>query len=303
MTLRAAYVTSEKHLALRPAGFTPLLDGAAARDRALVNSLLDAWTAAGFHQVSPIQVDDAETLLDGQSWSAQNRAFRFIDPIDGGMLALLPDVTLGIARLAAGELAQAPRPLHLSYEGQAIRTTGSARRPARQFGQVGLEVMGATLETPRALISLALKALFDLGLDVIHLALVLPPLASQMIDDLNLPRELAQALDRKDEAKIATLAGPQSERFLSILAGDFAGEPRLQVLSRLKAQLSHEFPQVHIRCDPFEQSGFAFQSGPSFSLYSPNHQGDLGRGGWYGSAGEDCFGFTLYRDALLRLTA
>ncbi len=296
-------MTPEKHLALRPTGFTPLLNGAAARDRALVNSLLDTWTAAGFHQVSPIQVDDAEILLGNQSRSTQSRAFRFIDPVDGGMLALLPDVTLGIARLAAGELAQAPRPLHLCYEGQAIRTTGSARRPTRQFGQVGLEVMGATAETPRALISLALKALLDLGLDTIHLALVLPPLAAQMITDLNLPRELAQALDRKDEAKIAALAGPETARFLSILAGDFAIEPRLQTLCTLNAQLSQDFPKVQIRCDPFEQSGFAYQSGPSFSLYCPNHQGDLGRGGWYGSAGEDCFGFTLYRDALLRLTA
>ena len=58
------------------------------------------------------------------------------------MLTLLPDVTLGIARLAKGELAEETRPLRLSYEGQALRANGSATRPARQFGQVGVEVIG-----------------------------------------------------------------------------------------------------------------------------------------------------------------
>ena len=290
---------NQKHPALRPEGFTPLLHGAAARDRAMVSSLLDSWASAGFSHVAPIQVDEAQLLMENQAAEAQNRAFRFMDPVTGSMLALLPDVTLGISRLARGELSDFPRPLKLSYEGQAIRSTGSAQRPARQFGQVGLEVIGAKEDVGPDLIGLALQALADLDIKDVHLTLLLPTLAMEMINEHNLPVELAMALDRKDEGLVRSLAGKKSMLFLSILRGECSDEDRLSDLLSLQEDLTQRFPSVQIKCEPFEQKGFAYQTGPSFALYSSNHHGDLGRGGWYSSSGEDCFGFTLYRDALL----
>lgn len=292
-------VKTRQHPALRPAGFSPLLGGLATRDRALVNQLLDTWAGQGFTQVAPIQVDEAHTLLGGHSTEVQNRAFRFMDPQSGVMLALLPDVTLGIARLAAGELADAPRPLCLSYEGQAIRAEGSARRSTRQFGQVGLEVIGADDVWARRLMSAAIEALENLHVPDLHMSLVLPPLAGELIAEHSLPRELAQAVDRKDEGQIQVLAGDKSTLFLDILAGDLSGHPALEKLSSLQEDLRAQFPNVKVRCEPFEQRGFALQTGPAFALYSAAHQGELGRGGWYQSGGEACFGFTLYRDALL----
>ena len=287
------------HPALRPAGLTPLLGGDAARDRAYVNRLLDAWAAQGFTQVAPTQIDDAEILLAEQSPEVQNRAFRFMDPQNGTMLALLPDVTLGIARLAAGELAAAARPLRLSYEGQAIRVYGSTARPTRQFGQVGLEVIGADAQTPQALISLALSSLKALGLAELHLCLVFPPLAKALLAARGLPEKLAQALDRKDEGTIRALAGDQAAPLLAILGGELDGEPALQNLKQLQAQLAAAHGDVELRCEPFEQRGFGFQTGPAFAVYSPHFHGEIGRGGAYRSGGEACFGFTLYRDALL----
>ena len=292
-------VTSISHPALRPSGFHPLLNGAAARDRALVTHLLDLWETEGFAQVAPIQVDSAEILLKGRPAQVQNRAFRFMDPENGAMLALLPDVTFGIARLAAGELAEVPRPLHLSYEGQAIRVSSSAARPLRQFGQVGVEVIGADAQAPVNITALALKSLKNLGLKDLHLSLVLPPLAENLIEKSNLPKALAEALDRKDEGKIRKLAGDQAEHFFRILEGDFTGEPSLKPLEDLAKALTSQFPEIQIRCEPFEQRGFAFQTGPSFALYAASFRGEIGRGGSYVSNGESCFGFTLYRDALL----
>ena len=266
----------------------------------MVSRLLAAWAQAGFEQVAPIQVDEAQILLKNRSAQIANRTFRFMDPASGAMLALLPDVTLGIARLAMGELAQAPRPLRLSYEGQAIRVSGSPSRPARQFGQVGLEVIGSQPDMLKELTGLALKSLSDLGVSGLHLCLVHPPLAHDMISRLGLPSALAAALDRKDEGKIRALAGEQAAHFFAILAGDFSGEPALKPLQELREDLCADFPDVVIRCEPFEQRGFALQTGPSFALYADSFRGELGRGGAYEVNGEACFGFTFYRDALLQ---
>ena len=295
--------TSLSHPALRPLGLSPLLGGAAAADRRLVTRLLDAWEVQGFTQVAPTQIDDAARLLSGQSASVQNRAFRFMDPESGNLLALLPDVTLGIARLAAGELAQAPRPLQLAYEGQAVRVSGSTARPARQVGQVGVEVIGADAQTPLQLISLSLTSLLDLGLKDLHLSLVLPPLATDLIAKTDLGEDkaaaLAEALDRKDEGTIRALAGPAAPIFLDILAGDLDADPALAPLKALQTSLEAKFPDVRVRCEPFEQRGFSIQTGPAFAIYSAGHRGEVGRGGTYVSHGEACFGFTLFRDALL----
>ena len=301
MTLqqKPSFVPPRRHAALRPSGFHPLLKGEAARDRALVSTCFALWEEQGFTQVSPIQVDRADTLFADKKDQLRQRTFRFMDPASGDMLALLPDVTLGIARLAKGELAAEPRPLRLSYEGQAIRVSGSTTRPIRQFGQVGLEVIGADSQTPGQLTALALISLTQLGLDDLHLCLTAPPFAQRLIAELGLSAELARALDRKDEGKVRTLAGEAAPRFLRILAGDLGQEPALQALQQFAGDLDERFPQVQIRCEPFEQRGFAFQSSPSFAIYSSLHRGELGRGGAYSLEGEPCFGFTFYRDALL----
>ena len=297
------------HPALRPEGFQPLLMGKAAHDRRLVNALLDGWEAQGFAQVAPINVDFSDTLFPDHSQQAHTRTFRFMDSSSESMLALLPDVTLGIARLAKGELAQTPRPLRLAYEGQAIRAKGSATQPARQFGQVGIEIIGVEngKSTSFEMISLAIKSLQDLGLSKLSLTLVDPPLAALLIKD-ELPMlsqkeqtDLAQALDRKDEGKIKTLAGEQASYLLSLMRGQQKTEPILQTLMQLKNSLFTTFKEteIQISIEPFEQRGFVFQSGPSFAIYSPKIEGELGRGGTYELEGERCFGFTLYRNTLL----
>ena len=302
------------HPALRPEGFFPLLNAAAAQDRRLVTTMLDAWEGAGFTQVAPISVDFSDVLLAGHSQRARARAFRFMDPVSGHMLALLSDVTHGIARLARGELASAPRPLKLSYEGQAIRANGSATRPARQFGQVGVEVIGFDAgfdteagNTPLEIIKLATESLRNLGVSGLSLTLVDPPLAQTLIGTL-MPdlsskdsEDLAQALDRKDEGKIKSLAGSHASKLIGLMRGTHASNPALETLTTLKRDLDTAFSggEVRVSVEPFEQRGFAFQAGPSFAIYADGISGEIGRGGMYELDGEACFGFTLYRDTLI----
>lgn len=302
-----ARAASSLHPALRPQGFTPLVGSAAAKDRALVSALLSAWAEQGFEQIAPIQVDEAEILLSDQSSAVQNRTFRFLDPQSGRLLALLSDVTLGVARLAQGELADAPRPLRLSYEGQAIRTQGSPSRPTRQFGQVGVELIGVQPSEISGLIELAISSLHNLGLTDLSLSLALPTFAQACLDSLNLSpadaQALAQALDRKDEGKVRTLGGSQADELIDLMTGQasqaLASHPALTDLRALAENLTAKFPDLHTTFEPFEQRGFAFQTGPCFALYAKNLSGEVGRGGAYMCGTDASFGFTLYRDSLL----
>lgn len=295
------------HPALRPGGFMPLVSGAAAKDRQVVNKLLDDWAGQGFEQVAPIQVDEAEILLRDQSPAAHNRTFRFLDPQSGRLLALLSDVTLGISRLAQGELAHVARPLRLAYEGQAIRVQGSPSRPTRQFGQVGLEVIGTQDGDIAKLAYLAVLSLQTLGIEDLSLSLALPTFVKSCIAPLDLSpsneEALKLALDRKDEGKVKDLAGPKAAELIHLMTSQdvevLATHPDLAELRALEQDLAAQFPGLHISFEPFEQRGFAFQTGPCFALYAKGLSGELGRGGAYECGGEPSFGFTLYRDSLL----
>ena len=48
------------------------------------------------------------------------------------------------ARIAAVRLRNEPRPLRLCYAGQVVRVVGDALRSARQFGQIGCELIGTS---------------------------------------------------------------------------------------------------------------------------------------------------------------
>src|SRR3546814_6298198 len=58
-------------------------------------------------------------------------------------LALRPDITRQVGRIATSRLAQAPRPLRLCYAGQVVQLRASQLRPAREMLQVGAELIGS----------------------------------------------------------------------------------------------------------------------------------------------------------------
>ena len=96
----------------------------------------------GFRFVETPAVEEYHTLEAGAGASWENSAFRMVD-LDGSLLALRPEMTLPIARLAASRLGDQPGPQRLCYAADVYREQASLRGEARQFTQVGVELLGA----------------------------------------------------------------------------------------------------------------------------------------------------------------
>src|SRR5690606_27250829 len=109
---------------------------------------------------------------------------------------------------------------------------------------------------------------------------------------------LTRALDRKDAAAVAGLAGRHGALFAELLA---ASGPARRALSRLaKLELPaaaaverdrlaevvelvlRSAPDLAVTVDPVEHRGFEYHRGISFSLFARRVRGELGRGGRYG---------------------
>jgi ATP phosphoribosyltransferase regulatory subunit len=319
-------MTVQGDKALLPAGLQDLLAPAAAHEAGVLESLLARFAATGYERVKPPLMEFEDTLLSGAGIAVAKESFRLMDPVSQRMMALRADITPQVARIAATRLRSAPRPLRLCYGGQVLRVRGGQLRPERQFAQAGAELIGAPQEGADAeVVLLAAEALGAVGVAELTVDLSLPPLVAALVGDLGLDPEdataLRQALDRKDSAAVAALAGPRVELFQALLRAAGPAEEALEALRGLtlptegKAAVEHlarvvslvraAAPELRLTADPVEHRAFEYQTGISFTLFARDGRGELGRGGRYladgfGGEPETSTGFTLFMDTVLR---
>jgi ATP phosphoribosyltransferase regulatory subunit len=312
--------------ALLPAGLQDILAPAAAHEAKVVERLIGGFAGQGYERIKPPLMEFEETLLAGAGAAVATQTFRLMDPVSQRMMGLRADITPQVARIAATRLARAPRPLRLCYGGQVLRVKGSQMRSARQFGQVGAELIGALAEAADAeVVLLAAEALEALGVAGLSVDLGLPPLVARLSADLGLEsgagEALRQALDRKDSAAVDSLAGDAAALFQALLGAAGPAEPGLEALARLSlpkpaaaevdglarvvARIRRAAPKLTVTIDPVEHRGFEYHTGISFTVFARGVRGELGRGGRYlaalpGGGQEPSTGFTLYMDTVLR---
>jgi ATP phosphoribosyltransferase regulatory subunit len=312
--------------ALLPAGLMDVLPPFAAFEAETVERLIRCFAGYGYERVKPPLIEFEDTALAGSAAALAPRTFRLMDPMAQRMLALRPDMTMQVARIAGSRLAHWPRPLRLSYAGQVLRVRGTQLRPARQFGQVGAEIVGAGAPAADVeVITMAAAALAAAGVAEFTVDLALPTLVPAILatsgSDASAHAEVLDALDRKDIAGVEALAdrvGAGTARLLAALialtgpAGAAldglaelalppAADAERRALVGVHDGLMRAAPGLCLSVDPVEQRGFEYHTGVTFSLFSRAVSGELGRGGRYRTgSGEAATGVTLFLDTLLR---
>jgi ATP phosphoribosyltransferase regulatory subunit len=318
------------HPALLPTGFYDLLPPEAQVEAEVTARLMAVLGSHGYERVKPPLVEFEETLLAGAGAVTASDTFRTLDPASHRMIGVRADMTPQIARIAAGRLGYAERPLRLSYDGQVLRVKGSEIRPERQVGQVGAELIGAGgAAADVEAIAVAAEALATVGAPHLSVDITLPTLVSAIADYYGIvgaeAASLRAELDRKDAAAVAALpgeAGKLLSRLVALAGGAASARPALErldlppkareeidrlgaVLDGLKAAV----PALRLTVDPVENRGFEYHSGIAFAFFArvgPERGplGELGRGGRYVAGAptspEPATGFTLYTDSILR---
>ena len=317
--------------ALLPAGFADLLPNEAGHEAATVARLMALFGAQGYVRVKPPLVEFEDSLLTGAGAAMARHSFRLMDPVSQRMLALRPDMTLQVARIAAVRLRNAARPLRLCYAGQVVRVIGDALRSARQFGQLGCELIGsAAVEADVEAVLLAASSLVQIGAAGLSVDLSSPTLAAAIIETAALPadqaKQLRAALDRKDAAAVAGLGGSvaatlgillresgDATRALNALAGIDLPPRAADDARRLRDVVDAvhvRAPELSLTVDLVENRGFEYHIGLCFTLFARGVRGELGRGGRYlaggdftDGPGEPATGFTVYTDTILSALA
>lgn len=305
---------------LLPSGCYDILPPYARQESELSSTLLGVFESFGYEQVSPPLLEFSDNLLAGRGATLSAQIFRVMDPRAHKVMGLRPDITLQIARIAAGRLADAPRPLRLCYNGLILRMQGEVLKSDRQLRQAGIELIGASsAQADAEVIMVAAEALRQAGIGAISIDLNLPGIVSALLANESLGAEdlqcLFAAVAHKDISTIKSVAFSHQQTLIGLLQSAGAADSALaaidklalpeaarrqceglrQVVTLLKEAGNPDWP---ITVDAAEQRGFDYHSGISFSIFVPGAQCEVGRGGRYLIDTEEATGFTLYVETL-----
>jgi ATP phosphoribosyltransferase regulatory subunit len=285
------------------------------RMRAAVLGVMESW---GYARVEPPLIEFEANLVGRLKAARAQDLLRFVDPVSQRMLALRPDITAQVGRIAATRMAGRPRPLRLTYAGQVMKVRGTQLRPEREMCQAGAEIVGTDhVDAVAESIRVALDALAATGATGLKVDLTLPdlvPLLAAGPMPVHDAEAVARALDGKDAGALSALG---AQAYLPLIE---ATGPVDAALARLEALPGHELldsrlgavrqlaaaigDTAAVALDPTERHGFEYQSWIGFSLFCDEVRGEVGRGGSYTVVGaegveEPATGFSLYLDPIV----
>jgi len=305
--------------ALLPEGFRDTLPPHADAAAALEAHVLEAARLHGYERVDPPLAEFAAGLATRLKAGGLTDAVRFVDPISQATLAIRPDLTAQVARIAATRMGHHPRPVRLSYAGSVLKLRGDQLSPAREVRQIGCELIGLdTVAAATEVVGVAVEALGAAGAAGVSIDFTLPDLVDTLAaGPLPVAPEriaaLRDRLDAKDVGGVAKIAppylplveaaGPFDRAMAALRALDTGGvlATRLDGVAAIAASLAGA---ATLTLDPTERHGFEYQSWLGFSLFVAGATREVGRGGTYtivheGGAEEAATGFSLFADALV----
>jgi len=287
-----------------PAGVQCFVGEEARVRRAVEEQVVSVFEGWDFQEIIPPLFDYADVFA---SADLTPRTYSFVGR-DGSLLALRPDFTSLLAKIAAGRLAGSPLPLRLYYSGEVLRYEPPRAGRRSELYQMGLEHLGGE---PRAadceVLAVAAECLERLGVNGWVLALGHVGVFNGIL--AGAPLEEAQWLalrdrvESKDEEGVAEAAraarlSPTVSAALVGLTG-LTGDPRvldkaedalrgfapaLAAVSELRsvvAALDEAGLRGRLAVDLGEVRGLDYYTGLVFRAYAPGLGSEVGGGGRY----------------------
>ncbi len=310
---------------LLPEGLSDRLPPQAEASARLVREVLDTVAQHGYRRVMPALAEFEETLVSRLQSASAQELLRAVDPISQRSLAIRPDMTAQIGRIAATRMASSARPLRLCYGGPVMRLRADQLRPERERMQVGAEIIGSDSVTAAVeIVNVAIEALQRAGVNGITIDFTLPDLVP-MLAAGPMPvapgdvEALRARLDAKDAGSLAAMGAsaapyqalieatgpfhPAMTR-LEALDSGAAGGALAERIAALRAIARPIGWDITLTLDPTERHGFDYQSWFGFSIFAEGFIGEIGRGGAYqvtriDGGSEPAMGFSLYPDPLI----
>jgi ATP phosphoribosyltransferase regulatory subunit len=295
---------STHRLVQAPPGAQCFVGDEARRRRLVEERVLRVFEGWDYEEIIPPLFDYADVFA-GESLAAKTYSFV---ARDGSLLALRPDFTSLIAKIAAGRLAQRPAPIRLYYSGEVVRYEPPKAGRQSELYQMGLEHLGGAERAADAeVLAIAAECLAAVGardwvLALGHVGVFAGLLAgsglgASTLDEL---RGRVESKDRLGVREVLARAGAPGAAIdalerLTTLAGDprvldeaeaafAASRPACEAIRELREvtqALEAAGLGAHLAVDLGEVRGLDYYTGLVFRVFAADLGFEVGAGGRY----------------------
>ena len=264
----------------------------------------EAASLFGFKEVFTPHVEHLDLLSAKTGDEIRQRMFMFED-LGGRQVALRPEFTASIARLATSALKNEPKPLKLFSVGTVYRYDEPQRGRYREFWQSNFELIGADKpEADTEIIILTNKLLQTIGLQnyvfkISHIGIIKGILGQCGVDEKT-QNAILQRMDKKEYDLALKLVDSEKCRNTLQSLIDIKGDNWRSVLEQIsslvseceKAKIATEnlmevltlvtsSAEISLIVEPAFARGLEYYTGMIFEVYIPQLEIALGGGGRY----------------------
>ncbi len=285
-------------------GMRDLLGEEAEQLTYVVGKARETASAYGFKEVITPVVEPFELLSAKSGDEIRQRMFIF-DDLGGRKVALRPEFTASIARLATTALKNEPKPFRLFSVGSVYRYDEPQKGRYREFWQANFELMGTNKPEADAEVILLANSLLknvglkDYALKLGHVGVLKGIMTEEGIDD-KMQNAILQKMDKKEyKEALALVSSEKCRKTLQELI-DLKGRDVFDTVEKIKTHVQsyekavtaadnlatilklvtdNECPIEAV--DPAFARGLEYYTGMIFELYVPELDIALGGGGRY----------------------
>lgn len=184
-----------------PTGVNDILPEECLEKKEIEAAIWAVMSAAGYKEVETPAFEYYDCYVGEGGQISQEAMFKFFDE-QGRILALRPDFTTSIARMAATKTADKKTPLRYMYTGNVYRHEQTEGVRQREISQTGIELIGSYSYLADAeVIACAIEALLAVGIEEFSIEIGQVAFFNGIVDQAGLDEEMTEKLRERIDSK------------------------------------------------------------------------------------------------------
>ena len=192
-----------------PQGVSDILPEECTRKKEIESTMWSVFSSIGYKEVEVPSFEFYDCYAGAGGELSQETLYKFFDE-QGRILALRPDFTTSIARMASTKLSDRPMPQRYLYSGNVFRIEQCEGAKQREFTQCGIELIGSYAPAADAeVIAGAMEAILAVGVEDFTMEIGQVAFFNGLVEQAGLnhtmTEKLRERIDSKDSVGICAI--------------------------------------------------------------------------------------------------
>lgn len=184
-----------------PNGVNDVLPEECAVKKDIESTIWTVFASFGYKEIETPSFEYYDCYSGESGQITQEKLYKFFDE-QGRILALRPDFTTSIARMAATKRLNRPMPLRYMYNGSVFRAEHTEGVRRREITQSGIELIGSySAHADVEVISAAMEAITALGIEDFSMEIGQVAFFNGLVEQLGLDAETTEQIRARIDSK------------------------------------------------------------------------------------------------------